>query len=210
MLQILSTSTKQQKLNDFCHQMVSKYQVNYYYDGENYQPQYTAEQLDELVNYRIGKLGEMAVKIYLGSLISNVDYNIYPVGDGGTDFYLNSNPEIKIQVKTRILNRIPYQRKIDTDPTELAQLNQYQQQKINNNLDRLLWSISSKEKQLNQIIIFVIIVDQIGGNELLENSLYNFVLAGFLPINTGLNLHQIKLKDMYYLGGIKFYINHCL
>jgi hypothetical protein len=50
----------------------------------------------------LGKLGEEAVKSYLGDLITDVDYKIYKKnGDGKTDFRLRQFRDIFIQVKTR-------------------------------------------------------------------------------------------------------------
>jgi hypothetical protein len=185
-------------LDDFCQEM-----VNYYYHcNDQYEYEYN------YVNYMMGKIGEQAVKICLGGLISDVDCQIHEFGDGGSDFLLTSNKNIKLQVKTRararIIQREAYEMNDNSD-WYYYDCSIHSQDKINEIDNNIAWSISEKEAKLNEVLICVLMLNKVVGDKIMgaEKSL---LIAGFKPTNMIKNRQCIKMKELFYGGGIRSYL----
>ena len=184
------------EIRGFCCEMVDKYMDN----NSNVYPN------DSYINYKIGKLGEEAVKVYLGDLIDEVNYKLSEHGDGGVDFTLAKNRNIKIQVKTSSLNRISYDhidkyKLTDDDIGGILQPpEQYHFGAINNS-----WSISSEESYKNNILICVLLLNSID-NERIINKTYRCLMAGFILIEKKADKQIFKIDELLYMGGIKGYL----
>lgn len=181
------------EIDEFCCEMVDKYMDN----NLSVYPD------DSYTSYKIGKLGEEAVKVYLGDLINEVNYGLSEYGDGGVDFISTRNPEIKIQVKTSCIKRITYyiigkwelteEEIIDTlQPPE-----EYYFGKINNS-----WSISSEESEKNDILICVLFLNSIDCDRII-NDTYRFLMAGFIPVEKKAVKRKFKIDELLYMGGLK-------
>lgn len=106
------------QLRDFCWEMADKYKNTS--ARKNY------------INTLKGKLGEEAIKACLGNFITEVDYKLRASGDGKVDFSLTTNPNVKIQVKTRC-----------------------------GDISRVKWSITPKEVSENAALVCVLIPEDI-------------------------------------------------
>jgi len=186
-------------LDYFCQKMADYYHYHYY--NKNY------EYEDCYANYLVGKIGEQAVKICLGALISDVDDKIHKFGDGGSDFSLTSNKNIKLQVKTRARARI-LQRKT----YEMNDMDWYHydccinsQDKINE-VDNISWSINEKEVTNNKVLICVLMLNKVAGNQIRMREGCSLLIAGFKPTDMINNIQCIKMKELFYGGGIRSYL----
>ena len=184
------------EIHEFCCELTNKYwneNSNTYLD-------------DSYINYKIGKLGEEAVKVYLDDLIDEVNYKLSEHGDGGVDFTFAKNRNIKIQVKTISLNRISCDRidkyqLTDDDIGYLLQApEQYCFEAMNNS-----WSISSEESYKNNILICVLLLNSIDGERIINNT-YKFLMAGFILIEKKADKQIFKIDELLYMGGIKGYL----
>jgi len=182
---------KEEEIHNFCRELVYKFY-------EEYGP-------DEYVSYKIGKIGEEAVKIYLGDLVTEVDYTLYESGDSGTDFWLKSNRNIGIQVKTKVLSRITdkdifryevndcFDWEIDlyiSQPERVGDLN---------------WSINEREIAKNKVLICVVFLNFVEADQI-RGSSYKCIIAGFNPLEKMNNTQDFKIKDLLYSGGIRPYL----
>ncbi|MGB3514192.1 MAG: hypothetical protein WBA93_34280 [Microcoleaceae cyanobacterium] len=210
----------EEQMNWFCEELTYKYNDDYF--------------PDKFINYKIGKVGEESVKQYLGNLISDVDYELYEWGDDGKDFYLRSNKSVNLQVKTTCFSRI-----LEPDIDYKADKNEYfyylhqeyvnlEDDKCEKIIDTIKWKISEKEHKKNQICIFVLLLNQVVGDEtyqyvdptvidkdLIRYSIttqiditYSSILCGFKPTDFLKPNTDIYLKDLFYIGGLKGYIKH--
>ena len=216
-----------EKLNGFCEELTYKYCGGY----SDFFPH-------EFINYKIGKVGEESVKDYLGKLISDVDYELYEWGDDGTDFYLTSNTSVKLQVKTTCFSRIlEYNIEYGEDTYDYFSALEYDYVNLEYDecekiLDGLKWKISEKEKNQNQICIFVLLLNQVVGDRMPNyvdikeidkevvsyrneavyhfdcNAIYSSILCGFKPTDLLKPDTDIYLKDLFYIGGLKGYLKH--
>jgi hypothetical protein len=186
-------------LDDFCQEMANYYY--YYNDNKNY------EYEDCYANYMMGKIGEKAVKICLGNLISDMDCQIHEFGDGGSDFSLTSNKNIKLQVKTRararILQRQAYEMNEDSD-WYYHDCSINSQDKINE-IDNIAWSISKKEATNNKVLVCVLMLNTVAGSKIICEE-YSLLIAGFKPTDMINNSQSIKMKELFYGGGIRSYL----
>ncbi|MEM1168741.1 MAG: hypothetical protein AAGJ08_06575 [Cyanobacteria bacterium P01_H01_bin.35] len=214
----------EEKLNWFCQELTYKYNQDYF--------------PDKFMNYKMGKIGEESVKQYLGELISNVNYELYEWGDGGNDFYLTSNKSVSLQVKTKCFSR-NFKKYINCEVDEnedfyslymdYVNLEHDECQKI---LDGVKWKISEKEQKKNQICIFVLLLNQVVGDEMPNyvdikeidkevvshinqavgnfqcNCIYSSILCGFKPTDLLKPDTYIYLKDLFSIGGLKGYLKH--
>jgi len=158
------------------------------------------------VNNKIGKLGEEAIKVCLGNLVSNVDYQISSCGDGGSDFHLVSNTSIKLQVKTRIRTRISQREKHKINEQGYCYYD-YQLNSRDNieGLDKIAWKIKPEEVRNNSILVCVLMLNNIAGDEIIGQG-YSLAIAGFKPTDMINNGESIKMKDLFYGGGIRAYL----
>lgn len=135
------------EIDNFCCEQVYKFNEDYDSDDP-----------DAYINYKIGKIGEEAVKIYLNDLITEVDYEIYDYGDGGLDFALKNHKNIGIQVKTKTLNRVTckhiYKHNLTYDDI-YTKIDLYESapDRVNN----IMWTISQKEINQNQVLICILL-----------------------------------------------------
>ncbi|MEW6496483.1 MAG: hypothetical protein AB1589_28765 [Cyanobacteriota bacterium] len=190
------------RLNHFCEEMVNKYCYSVCVKGLLHRDK------EKYANYFIGKLGEEAVKRCLGDFITDVDYKIYPHGDGGIDFRLIAKNDIGIQVKTIPLYRFPQGNEVTGDEyiTNSAKIR---------DID---WKIEREDTKKSKILICVLMLSCIQGdimkNKIYDGDTYNFVIAGFKPtkdIQNGNypiinNYYNLKIKDLLYGGGIHAYL----
>ncbi|NES02055.1 MAG: hypothetical protein F6K22_03945 [Okeania sp. SIO2F4] len=195
------------------------------------------------VNYKIGKVGEESVKQYLGRLISDVDYELYEWGDDGTDFYFRNNTSVSLQVKTTCFDRTLEKcldlelNKFELDEDEYLYYSymnyvNLEHDKCEKIIDIIKWKISGKEHKKNQICIFVLLLNQVVGDEMPNyvdikeidqevvsyrneavyhfdcNAIYSSILCGFKPTYLLKPDTDIYLKDLFYIGGIKGYLKH--
>ncbi|MGK7918851.1 MAG: hypothetical protein AB4080_02420 [Trichodesmium sp.] len=205
---------KEETMNWFCEELTWKYNGDYF--------------PDKFISYKIGKIGEESVKQYLGKLISDINYELYEWGDGGTDFYLKNNKSVNLQVKTtcfyRILEKIFYSELdeygLDEDDffsscdSYYVNLKHDRCQKV---LDQIKWKINEQELNKNQICIFVLLLNQVVGDRIRQNFdmiyqqidvSYISILCGFKPTDLLKPDTDIYLKDLFYIGGLKGYLKH--
>jgi hypothetical protein len=186
-------------IDHFCNEMVDKY----------YRNERRVE--DEYTNWRIGKLGEEAVKRCLGDLVTDVSYRTDNYGDGGVDFQLVSNKYIGIQVKTKARYR-------DWDENEMVNYIHYIDIECFARLESLgshIWSLNQKEIDANKVIICLLMLNGIQGDKIYGKT-YDFVMSGFLPTQNikdnknqyfmGNDKYQLKMKDLLYSGGMQGYL----
>lgn len=181
--------------------------AHYYWHKHNENLEYE----DYYVNCKIGKLGEEAVKRYLGKSISNVDYKLHNYGDGGTGFYLTRDKNIKLQVKTKSIFRY-YQREFERLRDDLDYqyiIDRHFEESASKEIDKIHWSINQKEVNSNKISICILLLDPGMGNKInFKSNKYKFVMAGFKPtdmINNPKDI-KIKMKDLFYSGRIRGYL----
>ena len=192
-------------LDHFCEEMVDKYSVTrtIWVNGIRYRNK------EAYASHMFGKLGEEAVKRCLGDLITDVDYKIYPNGDGGIDFRLVSKNDIGIQVKTIPVYRFPESSEITFDD--------YISKSVK--VRDLVWKIPIETLNKNKVLICVLMLNCVQGDRLeskiYDGKTYDLVIAGFKPtkdINKENNLtlinnyYNIKIKDLLYGGGIPGYL----
>ncbi|MCG5061666.1 MAG: hypothetical protein KA714_27805 [Limnoraphis sp. WC205] len=184
----------QEYIHLFCREMSRKYYA------------------DQYMNHYIGKLGEEAVKLYLGSLITEVDYNLYPHGDGGVDFRLTKDKDIGIQVKTCSLLRISTQDiknygniSGDAHSDFLCDFNYY--------IAKVKWQVTREELNKNKVCIFVLLLSFVEGDELSfvegderKSSQPELLMAGWKPSHLINNINCIQMEDLFYMGGIRSYL----
>ena len=164
---------------------------------------------DKYANYKIGKIGEEAVKLYLGNLVTKVDYVIYEYGNRGTDFRLVSNNNIGIQVKTKSLYRITnkdiWENEMDNWFVNDVMNDFYENGK--DRVDDISWSIDQKEINGNRLLICVLLLNGIEADTIqLQNNQYKCVMAGFKPTGEMKYAQSFKMKDLLYSGGIRGYL----
>ncbi|HEY9616420.1 MAG TPA: hypothetical protein V6C64_06250, partial [Microcoleaceae cyanobacterium] len=111
-----------EEIDRFCWEMV-----------DSYGKKPSSKSRDIYINNMKGKLGELAIERYLDKLITPIDLEKKPGGDGGIDFKLLSNPETCIQVKAR-----------------------------HGKVDNTYWSISRNEIEKNTVLVCVFIQEDIG------------------------------------------------
>jgi len=162
------------------------------------------------INNKLGKIGEVAVKKYLGNWISDVDYSFYDSGDGGVDFSLiPPNNFIKIQVKTTVALRFTYQ-----------VLNTKKQEDINDcgieffynpykYIESSKWQVDAKALKNTHLTIFVLLMNEIIGDELNADP-YKCILAGFLPNEKITPDRRYSIVELLYSGGIRSYLKHLI
>ncbi|MEW5859105.1 MAG: hypothetical protein AB1861_17250 [Cyanobacteriota bacterium] len=130
-----------------------------------------------------GKLGELAVKIFLGNLVSNLNYVIGKGGDGGSDFCLSTNPTIRLQVKTRL-----------------------------GRTDHIEWQFSKEELDKNAILVCLSIQEPVNNYQDEYNLCMAGFMPTYLMIDKPMELIKgklyvkIKAIDLLYGGGIKDYL----
>ncbi len=215
---------KEKQMNWFCGELTYKYYG------------YVDDFPDEFINYKIGKIGEESVKQYLRELISNVDYELYEWGDGGTDLYLTSNKSVNLQVKTTCFDRTlendfySVLNEHGLDECEYFEFKEDDYVKLKHDecqkvLNDIKWKINEKELNKNQICIFVLLLNQVVGERICQNFpgigydylgypgpeidvSYSSILCGFKPTYLLKPDTDIYLKDLFYIGGIKGYLKH--
>jgi hypothetical protein len=191
-------------LEHFCEEMVDKYDGTrtIWVNGIRYRNK------EAYASHMFGKLGEEAVKRCLGDLITDVDYKIYPHGDGGIDFRLVPKNEIGIQVKTIPVYRFP----------EGYEITGHDYMSQSGRVRDLVWKIPTETINKNKVLICVLMLNCVQGDLLkskrYDGETYDFVIAGFKPtkdINKEDNLlinnfYNLKIKDLLYGGGIPGYL----
>jgi len=184
------------EIDKFCGEITCKFSCN---------PDYF--DYDVFISNKLGKIGEEAVKRYLGNWINNVDYELYKGGDGGVDFILRENNKIKIQVKTRAAFRLTceyLERTENIDITDLCFhffINAYDYVKD------AKWQVDNKAITENNLTIFVLVMNEVIGGELNEN-LYKCLIAGFLPSRKLSQTRKYSITELLYSGGIRGYLKH--
>lgn len=213
-----------EKMNWFCEELTYKYNNGDYF-------------ADKFANYKIGKIGEESVKKYLGKLISNVNYELYEWGDDGKDFYLRDNRAVNLQVKTTCFSRILEYIEYGEDTYDYFSALEYDYVHLKHDechkiIDEVKWKISEKEHKKNQICIFVLLLNQVVGDEMPNyvdikeidkevvsyrneavydfdcNAIYSSILCGFKPTDLLQPDTDIYLKDLFYIGGLTGYLKH--
>lgn len=185
----ISVEPLEEEINKFSRKLVQKF---------NPEP---AE--DAYMNYKIGKLGEEAVKVYLNNLITGVDYQIHSGGDGGIDFSVKNNKHIGIQVKTKTLNRISLRdickNKLSED--DVDECGFYLWQDRMTRIDSIKWNIKSEEIHQNKVLICVLLMNYIVVDKI--SSECDFIIAGFKPTPEIEYSGDFKMQDLLYSGGMR-------
>ncbi len=192
-------------IDRFCMEMIYKYHQSNEDDWEYEDSQYfeTFSQADQYMNYYIGKLGEEAVNLYLGRLITGVDYNLYKYGDGGVDFRLTKDKNIGIQVKTHALFRIDTKTKVyDHLDDEEVFLNFFYN--ISTYIQEVKWQVTQDELNKNKVCIFVLLLSVVEGEG--TSSQPELLMAGWKPTHMINNPNCIRMEDLFYMGGIRIYL----
>lgn len=152
---------------------------------DSYGKKLSSKSRDIYINNMKGKLGELAVEKYLDELITPIDLEKKPGGDGGIDFKLLSNPETCIQVKAR-------------------------HGKINNTY----WSISRNEIEKNTVLVCVFIQEDIDQRQHEYNLILAGFMPTNLIIDM-ICQQAIKVQDdkallgfsnLLYSGGLRSYL----
>lgn len=137
----------------------------------------------KLRNEFLGKLGEVALKKYLGNLVSDVNFRILKGGDGGFDFYLNSKSSARIQVKTRYVKNV-------------------------REINKISWFFNLNEIEKSSVLVCLFTTDEIDPFRIRDKYKINF--AGFKPTGFLKELSQanfsLALEDFLYAGGLKAYL----
>ena len=189
-------------IDDFCTELAWKFCYNPYDDEPCFDP-------DIFINNKLGKIGEVAVKEYLGKWVSNVDYNLYESGDGGVDFFVIPDNFIKIQVKTtaalrftcQVLNT-KKQEDIDDGGREFF-YNPYKY------IESSKWQVDAKSLKNTHLTIFVLLMNEIITDGLNANP-YKCLLAGFLPNEKIFPNRKYSIAELLYSGGIRSYLKHLI
>ncbi|EAW37185.1 hypothetical protein [Lyngbya sp. PCC 8106] len=195
----------QEYIHRFCLEMSWKYyqeDENDWYCGESEDFE-TNYQADQYMNHYIGKLGEEAVNLYLGGLITGVDYKRYPHGDGGVYLNLKKDKNIGIQVKTHALFRIDTQTKVydDLDDEEVFLSFFYN---ISTSIQEVKWRVTQDELKKNKVCIFVLLLSFVEGER--TSSQPELLMAGWKPTQMINNPNCIRMEDLFYMGGIRSYL----
>lgn len=202
-IQIFLDGEWENKLDFFCDKLTYKF-------SESDVDCFSEVDVDNFVNYKIGKLGEEAVKIFLGDLVSNVDYELYERGDGGTDLFITNNRNIKIQVKTTAAFRVTCKQMCEFGLSEddlFFSLLDYKLGKCSS-IDSAKWIVKNQEKQKNKIIVFVLLLNPVIGEKIEDADRgYDCAIAGFMPTEIiGLCKEKFSIQDLLYCGGIRHYL----
>jgi len=171
-----------QHIRDFCWQMAEKYKWN-------------TNVRDAFLNNMKGKLGEEMIKTSLGNLVTDVDYENRFRGDGKVDFAMKSNPNIRIQVKTR---QIPIKITSISEDFGGGEIRDVE-------IEYIKWFVNAEEVRKNAAIACIGIVGDV--NEAQKE--YYLINAGFLPCNMiEANQETIKLNvhDLLYGFGLRHYL----
>ena len=140
----------------------------------------------------------------MGSLITEVDYELYEYGDGGVDFKLTKDKDIGIQVKTCSLLRI-YTQDIknygnisgDVYLDFLCNFNSY--------IAKVKWQVKPEELNKNKVCIFVLLLSFVKGDKI--DSKPELLMAGWKPSSHLIkNPNCIRMEDLFYMGGIRIYL----
>ncbi|MBD2570166.1 hypothetical protein [Anabaena lutea] len=186
---IIISALDEEKIDRFCGELAEKY---------NHEPA-----VDSYMNYKIGKLGEEAVKVYLNNLITGVDYKIHSGGDGGIDFLVKNNKHIGIQVKTKTLNRISLRdickNKLSED--DVDECGFYLWQDRMTRIDSIKWNIQSEEIHQNKVLICILLMNYIVVDKI--SSECDCIIAGFKPTAEIKYSGDFKMQDLLYSGGIR-------
>ncbi|ERT08531.1 putative tPR repeat protein [Lyngbya aestuarii BL J] len=194
-----------QYIDRFCMEMSYKYyQINEDYWEYKYRQCFeTFYQADQYMNHYIGKLGEEVVKLYLGGLITEVDYNLYQYGDGGVDFRLTKDKNIGIQVKTHALFRIDTQTKVDHN-LDGGDIFSIFFQNISTSIAEVKWQVTPDELNKNKVCIFVLLLSFVEGEGTSPQP--ELLMAGWKPSHMINNINCIQMEDLFYMGGIRIYL----
>lgn len=189
-IKILFDEDKEIELNNFCLELVDKVNAEY--------------EQDTFISCKIGKIGEEVIKKYLGNLITDVDYQIYDYGDGGLDFSLINYKNISIQVKTKTLSRITLT-KICKDNLNNNDIVNAQIELYENGIDKIddiSWTISEKEIAQNKVLICVLLLNYVEADTI-KGNYYDCIIAGFKPTSEIMHFDNLKIQDLFYIGGIR-------
>lgn len=165
-----------------------------------------AEDEDSYMNHMIGKIGEESLKVYLGSNLSPVDYEVRNGGDGGVDFVWKFRTDISIQVKTRILGRIKQpqiEAYTNSDIFDMAHF--VLRDKPNEFIDDMYWNIKPEEKEKNKILVCILLMNFAYLDQMVD-SVHSCIMAGFKPTNMITHDRDLKLDQLFYIGGLRAYL----
>ncbi|MEC4813346.1 MAG: hypothetical protein SAK29_08760 [Scytonema sp. PMC 1069.18] len=182
LISILFDCEQEEEIHNFCLEIFNKFNLEYH--------------PDDYMNNKIGKIGEEAINVCLGDLVTKVDYKIYERGDQGIDLLLINNQSIGIQIKTKTLNRITF-REIDKYKLNNYDVNDTELQlhlSASDRIDNITWSISEKEIATNTVLICVLILNSIAVDQIEGNS-YDCVIAGFKPTREMKNAQSLTMKS---------------
>ena len=153
---------KRQVVRNFCWKMVAKYR--------NEEPKQI------FLNTMKGKLGEEAIKNCLGNLVTSVNYDLLPGGDGKVDFRLTSNYNVGVQVKA-----------------------------VHSNIDTARWSISAEEIEQNVALACILIREEITDDQSEFNLiLAGFLPTSMIDVRG--NKVSVGINQLLYGGGLRSYL----
>lgn len=158
------SGNKLKQLRDFCWEMVGKYRPN---DPKKY-----------FINSMKGKLGEEVVKLRLGSLVTEVDYEKRIGGDGKVDFTLSSDSSVGIQVKARY-----------------------------GNIDTVKWFINKEEVEKNTVLICILIQEEVNEAQNQYNLVLTGFLPTHM-IKVSDNKASFTIEQLLYCGGLNSYLKN--
>lgn len=163
-----------EKIDKFCWEMVDSYGRTSRNNSR-----------DIYVNNMKGKLGELVVARYLDELVTPIDLDRKPGGDGGIDFRLISEPETCIQVKAR-----------------------------HQNIDHVKWSISQQEIRKNAVLVCIFIQEEINQRQSSYSLvLAGFIPTDLIKELINRDCIEVKgekaflgFADLLYGGGLRSYL----
>jgi hypothetical protein len=90
LITIMFGKPQSEKLQKFCQQSTGEDKYNF----------------AKYVYYNTSKIGEEAIKLYLGEMITEVNYRSSYVTSKGVSFFLSKNRDVGVQVLNKYLNRV--------------------------------------------------------------------------------------------------------
>ncbi|MEA5603794.1 DEAD/DEAH box helicase [Nostoc sp. UHCC 0252] len=156
-------------------ELISKYSWQKVDDYKLINHSLSAKEIYE--NNMKGKLGELALKKYLGNLITSIDFSNREYGDGGFDFALTSNCNICIQVKAR----------------------------CHKDIDKVDWKITQKEIDVNAALVCIYIPNKIDESKNKYTLIYaGFRPTKDIELKGEATF--LKIDDLLYIGGLQKYL----
>lgn len=125
-----------------------------------------------------GKLAEEAFKSRLEHLVTPVNYDLLPGGDGKVDFWVNTQQDFGIQVKAR-----------------------------HGAIDKIQWVFSPEEVRKNKVLVCILIQEEVSDTQAEFHLIHAGFIPTELIESTQEPI-ALGIKDLLYCGGLACYLEH--